>query len=351
MKTYLVVLVLSSIVAWLLTPWARRVAVLVGAVDHPDEARKIHSEPMPRLGGLAVFAGFCSPFPLLYLIHNRVSLTFQEYEKMLLALMIASVLMLGLGIYDDMKGAGAWKKFLVQVCAALVLFLGGFQITELSNPFGKAWTLGPLSLPVTVLWIVGITNAINLLDGIDGLAAGVTACIAIALAVINILNGQIMVALLTLGLAGACLGFLPHNFSPATIFLGDTGSLFLGLILSCIGILSLFKAATATLVAVPILLYGLPIFDTLSVIVGRLRRRAPIFDADKTHLHHRLLGMGWNQREAAFFLYGVTLVMGTIAIDLSLKQSPVTIAFGAFLLAALLTAIRLHHNKRKGDPS
>lgn len=338
MKTYFAILLMSGFVSWILTPLARRVAIAVGAVDHP-ETRKIHSKPMPRLGGLAVFAGFCSPFPLLYLIQNRVSMTFQDHERMILAMLVAALLMLGLGIYDDMKGASAWKKFSIQISAALVLFFGGFQIAELSNPFGPPWKLGWLSAPITVLWIVAITNAMNLLDGIDGLATGVTFCIALALAFINILHGQVMVALLTLCLAGACLGFLPHNFSPATIFLGDTGSLFLGLALACISILSLFKAATATLIAVPILLFGLPLFDTVSVVIGRLWRRAPIFSADKTHVHHRLLRMGWNQREAAFLLYGVTLVMGTIAIDLSLRHSMATIAFGAVLLAALIAAI------------
>jgi len=322
----------------------------VGAVDHP-EARKIHRSPMPRLGGLAVFAGFCSPFPVLYLIHNQVSLTFQNYEKMTLAMLVAALMMLGLGIYDDMKGAGAWKKFTVQIAASLVLFLGGFQITELSNPFGDAWKLGWLALPVTVLWIVGITNAMNLLDGIDGLATGVTFCIALALALINIMQGQIMVALLTLCLAGACLGFLPYNFSPASIFLGDTGSLFLGLALACISILSLFKAATATLIAVPILLFGLPLFDTVSVMAGRIWRGAPVFSADKTHVYHRLLRMGWNQREAAFFLYGFTLVMGTIAIDLSLKHSTATLGFGVLLLSVLIAAMALKSRKKPGNKS
>jgi UDP-GlcNAc:undecaprenyl-phosphate/decaprenyl-phosphate GlcNAc-1-phosphate transferase len=337
-RTYFAILVLSMAAAFLCTPWVRRLAFGWGAVDFPN-ARKIHQVPMPRLGGLAVYFGFWFPWIWFYLVNNRVTATFKDYEKMSLALCLGATAMMLVGMWDDLRGLRAMKKLAAQVAIAVGLYCADFRIVRLSNPFGPAWELGWWSLPVSVLWMVGITNAINLLDGIDGLAAGVTACIALALALINILAGHIVVALLTLCLAGACLGFLPFNFSPAWIFLGDSGSLFIGLVLACIGILSLFKAATATFVLVPLILFGLPLFDTLSVAVGRLLRGVPMFQADKSHVHHRLLRLGLNQRQAAYSLYGVTLALGSVAILLSLQQSPDTLILGGVLVLSLAVAV------------
>lgn len=337
-KTYLATLVLAGLAAYFSTPFVRQLAVRWGAVDRPGP-RKIHAQPMPRLGGLAVFVGFCFPWAGFYLLDNRVTAAFQDYEKLFAALVLGAAAMLGLGIYDDVRGASAPKKLCVQVLVAVGLYLGGYRIARLSALFGGAVELGWLALPVSVLWMVGITNAINLLDGIDGLAAGVTACIALALALINMLAGNIMVALLTLCLAGACLGFLPHNFSPARIFLGDSGSLCIGMILACIGVISLFKAATATFVAVPLLLFALPLFDTTAVMLGRFTRGASIFQADKTHVHHRLLDLGLTQKQAAFLLYSVTAVLGGLAIFLSLRETPsaVLIVSSVVLLVAVIT--------------
>jgi UDP-GlcNAc:undecaprenyl-phosphate/decaprenyl-phosphate GlcNAc-1-phosphate transferase len=347
-KTYIAVLVLSAVASFLFTPLARRVAVVLGAMDLPG-GRKIHAQPMPRLGGLAVFGGFCFPWGFFYLLDNRVTATFQNYEKLFVVLMAGAFVMLALGVVDDVKGLRAAPKFAVQITAAVGLYFGGYQIDELSNPFGPPIQLGWLALPVSVFWIVGVTNAINLLDGIDGLAAGVTACIALSLAVINVLYGNIIVALLTLCLAGACAGFLPYNFAPARIFLGDSGSLFLGLVLSCIGILSLFKAATATFVAVPVILFALPLIDTTSVFVGRLWRGVPVFRGDRTHVHHRLLALGLNHRQAALFLYAITLLLGIAAIALTVRQTPVTLTLGALLLALLLGALGWRWRNRKGE--
>lgn len=319
MRTYFAVLVVSAIASFLLTPLVRRLAFALGAIDMPA-GRKIHAEPMPRMGGLAVFLAFCVPWLGLYLLDNRITAVFQSYEKLFLALVLGSTAMLLLGIYDDLHGANAGQKFTIQVGTSIALFFAGFRIDEVSNPFGPPLQLGWLALPASVLWLVGVTNAINLLDGIDGLAAGVTALIALSLAVINIIGGNILVALLTLCLAGACLGFLPYNFAPARIFLGDTGSLFLGFTLACIGLISLFKGTTASLVFVPVILFGLPLFDTTSVILGRLQRRQPLFQADKSHVHHRLLKTGFDQKQTAFFLYCITLFLGALAVTLSVRQ-------------------------------
>lgn len=321
MRTYFAIFVLSALAAYLATPWARRLAQKLGALDLPSD-RKVHRSPIPRMGGVAVFIGFCLPLGAFYVFQNRVSTIFRTYETPVAALLIAGVAMLFLGIYDDCKGADARKKLCVQIPAALCLyFFGGYRIDILSNPFGEQIELGLFALPLSVLWVVMITNAINLLDGIDGLVPGVTAVIGLSLAIINVIYGNIFIAVLTFSLAGACLGFLPHNFAPAKIFLGDTGSLFIGITLAGISMYSLFKSATATLIAVPLFLFGLPLFDTTAVMIGRMAERRPLFQADKSHVHHRLLDLGLNQRQAAVYLYVVTGLLGALAISMSMETS------------------------------
>lgn len=336
MRTYFSILILSALATFALTPAARWLAFRLGAIDLPNE-RKIHHGAMPRLGGLAVLAGFCFPWIAFYVVDNQVTRTFQDYETLFAVLIVGATAMLALGAYDDLRGARASTKFMFQLLIALFLYFGGYRITTLTNPFGHSLQLGWLSLPVSVLWIVGITNALNLLDGIDGLVAGVTACISLSLALINILAGNVFVALLTLCLAGACLGFLPYNFSPARIFLGDSGSLLIGVVLACIGVISLFKAATATLIIVPLFVFGLPLYDTMTVMLGRARRGQSIFQADKSHIHHRLLALGLNHRQAAYFLYAIKVLLGGVAVLFSLQQSvPMLLAGGALVLAVAL---------------
>lgn len=351
-KTYFAILILSALTSAALVPFVQSLALKIGAVDIPNE-RKIHSLPMPRLGGLAVIAGFFLPWLILYLLDNRVSLEFQNYEKLLLGLTCCTGLILALGIYDDIHGADASKKFVIQILVALILYFLGFEITQISNPFGGSIQLGWLAAPVTVLWIVGIVNAVNLLDGLDGLVSGVTILIALSIGVINMLSDQVVVALMSFSLAGACLGFLPHNFHPAKIFLGDTGSLTIGLILSCIGILSSYKAATATFVATPLsflIIFGLPIFDTSSVIVKRWMRGQPLFLADKSHVHHTLLNRGWKQTKATLFLYLVTICLVGIPVLLTLTKSPVfalSISGGLMLFTLFVMLARKLGRRKK----
>jgi UDP-GlcNAc:undecaprenyl-phosphate GlcNAc-1-phosphate transferase len=316
MRTYIAILILSALASFLATPWARKLAQRLGAVDVPSE-RKIHSQPTPRLGGIAVFIGFCLPLTTFYILQNRVSAIFRNYEKPVGALVLAGIAMLVLGIYDDCRGADARKKFAVQIPAALFLYYFGFRVDILSNPFGQPIHLGWLSLPFSILWILMITNAINLLDGIDGLVPGVTAVIGLSLGIINVVHGNTLIAVLTFCLAGACAGFLPHNFAPARIFLGDAGSLFIGICLAGISMYSLFKGTTATLIVVPLVLFGLPLFDTTSVMIGRFAKGRPLFQADKSHIHHRLLELGLSQRQAALFLYAVTMLLGAISVSMS----------------------------------
>ncbi len=350
-KTYILVLVVSAIGSFWLTPLAAKLAYWWGALDMPN-ARKVHARPTPRLGGVAVVLGFCLPWVAMYTLRNPVALAFQNYEKLFGALLGGVFCMLALGIYDDCKGADASKKFLAQTAIAIGLWIGGFRILAIDNPWGLApIKIGYFSLPLTVLWIVGVTNAINLLDGIDGLVAGVTACIALSLAVINAISGNIITTLLTLALAGACLGFLGHNHSPATIFLGDSGSLTIGLVLACIGVISVFNQGTGAaspILTVPLILFSLPLFDTLRVMVLRMLKGVSIFQADRNHVHHRLLDLGMNHRQAAWTLYAVAGSTGLLAIVLSLLdgvQQVVVSAVFAAILAGLYGAWRLRVRK------
>lgn len=352
-NTYLGILVLSALAAFWLTPVAAWLAFKIGAVDLPNE-RKVHSHAMPRLGGVAVFLGFLISLGAVPLLQNQIAAELRNYESLFVALLLGSTAMLALGIYDDVKGADASKKFIAQVAIATGLYFGGFRIDTILNPFGDPFQLGLFGLPLTVLWIVGVTNAVNLLDGIDGLVSGVTACMALSLAVINILSNNVLVSLLNLALAGACLGFLPHNHAPARIFLGDSGSLTIGLLLSCIGVISLFGGRSpdvqgaSSLITVPLLLFALPLFDTARVMYHRWRRNVSIFQADKNHVHHHLLAMGLSHRQAAWSLYGVALVTGLLSIVLSLLGKSGQLFLSALFAAlavgfTILWRIRLRH--------
>lgn len=354
-KTYLVMFLVSAVGSFALTPVAMRIAHRIGAVDIPSP-RKIHKVPMPRLGGLAVFLGFFLPWGGLYLLHNHIALAFQNYEILFLALAIGTSCMLALGTFDDIRGADAVQKFLVQIAVACLLWSAGFRISSFSSPFGSPIPLHPaLSLPITVLWIVGVTNAINLLDGIDGLVAGVAAVIGLSLAIINIISQNPILALLTIALTGASLGFLPYNYSPARIFLGDSGSLTIGMVLSCIGVLSVFgepgKSGANPLITVPLILFGLPLFDTFRVMVKRFLAGTPIFQADKNHVHHQLLKMGLSQKQAAWTLYSVAALTGMMAVILTTQPTDRQFVLSAFFALLSVVAYSLwRYAQRQVDP-
>ncbi len=241
-------LVIGMLVSFAMTPLAIRLAFLLGAVDQPNE-RKIHSSPMARLGGLSVVAGFSAPWFALYFLDNRVARIFVLNEGLIFSLLVCGIIMFCVGAVDDITQLSPQRKLLFQILVASGMYLAGFRIRELSIPFGEPLHLGWFSAPLTVLWIVGLTNATNLLDGMDGLVAGVAAVLALSLAMINIMGGNTVITLLTFCLAGATLGFLPYNFSPARIFLGDSGSLFVGVTIAGISTLSFFHADSTTAVA------------------------------------------------------------------------------------------------------
>ena len=303
-------LVVAFLVAVITTPVVKNLAFKMGAVDVPKDNRRMHDHPIPRMGGLAIFLGF-----LLSV------LVFLDLNNQLRGMLLGSVIIVVLGIFDDIYSLKAMFKFCVQIAAALVAALSGNVIDTLSNPnvFSRNlyWDLGWLSIPVTVLWIVAITNAVNLIDGLDGLACGVSAIGSMTLLVISLAISDGPVAILMAALTGGCLGFLPYNMNPAKIFMGDTGSTFLGFILAVVSIQGLFKLYTIISFAVPFLILGLPIFDTAFAFIRRIAHGQSPMHADRSHIHHRLIDMGLNQKQAVATLYVISAILGLSAVVLT----------------------------------
>ena len=301
---------LAAVVSFLATPLVKTLACKVGAIDVPKDNRRMHKKPVPRLGGLAIFLGFMVSI-----------LLFVRIDHQLRGILLGASIIVVLGVVDDMSPLRAYFKFCVQVAAALVAVFHGVVIEILSNPNVFAnnpyWELNWLSIPITVLWIVGITNAVNLIDGLDGLACGVSTISAVSMLVIALLVSEGAVALVMASLVGACLGFMPYNRNPAKMFMGDTGSTFLGYILATISIQGLFKYYAIVSFAVPFLILGLPMFDTLFAIIRRLAHGQNPMAPDRGHIHHRLIDMGLNQKQAVAALYVISSILGLSAVVLT----------------------------------
>jgi len=306
----------ALLVALILTPVVKNLAVKMGAVDDPkhekNPERRMHSHPIPRMGGLAIFLGFILSV-----------LIFVPMTPQLRRILLGGVIIVVLGIFDDIYDLSAKLKLLVQIIAALIVTVGkeGLAIEALSNPnifsADPYWHLGWLSIPVTVVWIVAMTNAVNLIDGLDGLSCGVCTISSMTLLVIALLLGEPQVALLVAALVGGCLGFLPYNMNPAKIFMGDTGSTFLGFILACISVQGLFKMYTLISFVVPFLIFGLPIFDTCFAFIRRIAHGQSPMHPDRGHVHHRLIDMGFSQKQAVAVLYVITAILGLSAVVLT----------------------------------
>ena len=301
-NTILVAFIVAFIITFSLTPFVKKLAFQIGAVDIPKDNRRMHKKPTARMGGLAIYIGFIVS-----------ALLFSEIESAIAGILIGSTIIVILGIFDDIYALSAKIKLLFQLAAALCPIIAGVQIDFIKVPsiisdYGYIG-LGWLAIPVTLIWIVGITNAINLLDGLDGLACGVSSISALTLLFIAIIVGEPAVAFVTSALAGACFGFLPYNFNPAKLFMGDTGALFLGFMLSTVSVQGLFKGYAVISIAAPILILGLPIFDTTSAIIRRLKNHQPIMSPDRGHLHHRLVDAGFSQKQAVSIIYILCLIL------------------------------------------
>ena len=303
-------LLVAIAVSFLMCPLVKSFAYKIGAIDVPKDNRRMHKKPVPRLGGLAIFMGFMVSI-----------LLFASIDHEMQGILLGAVIIVVLGVVDDMTPLRAYFKFFVQIVAALVAVFHGVVIETLSNPniFSQSpyWNLGWIAIPVTVLWIVGITNAVNLIDGLDGLACGVSTISALTMLVIALLVSESGVAVIMASLVGACLGFMPYNRNPAKMFMGDTGSTFLGYILATISIQGLFKYYAIVSFAVPFLILGLPMFDTLFAIIRRLAHGQNPMAPDRGHIHHRLIDMGLNQKQAVAALYVVSSILGLSAVVLT----------------------------------
>lgn len=307
MDSIKILTIVSVVISFILTPFIKNFAIRINAVDIPKDKRKIHKKPIPLLGGMAIYISF-----VITMLLKEGSLGKSEIG----ILIGATIIVIG-GLIDDLKDIRPWQKLLFQVSAAVVLILFGVEIAVVTNPFPSNslfLKLGWLSIPITIFWVVGITNAINLIDGVDGLAAGVAFICSATIFIIAALNGRREAALLTAILSGAIFGFLPYNFNPASIFMGDTGAQLLGFLLSAISLKGTIKSATAFAIAVPILAFGLPIYDTLFAMIRRKINGKPIMQADRGHLHHRLLDMGLSQKQVVIIMYLTSAVLGGISI-------------------------------------
>ena len=340
-------LLTALVVSFLMTPVVKSFAYKVGAIDVPKDARRMHHKPIPRLGGLAIFAGFM--VSILLFVDIRLNPQMQS-------ILLGAVIIVVLGVVDDIMALPAKLKFVVQIAAALIPALNGVSIQALSNPnifSGNAyWVLDWLSIPITVLWIVGITNAVNLIDGLDGLANGVSAISAATVLVIALICSETQVAIVMAALVGACVGFLPYNLNPAKIFMGDTGSTFLGFILASVSIQGLFKFHMIISFAVPFLMLGLPIFDTCFAILRRVSKGQSPMTPDRGHIHHRLIDMGFSQKQAVAVLYIISAILGLSAVVLTTSGVFKAMLFLVALCAAggLAAGLFLTHNDGRHTP-
>jgi UDP-GlcNAc:undecaprenyl-phosphate/decaprenyl-phosphate GlcNAc-1-phosphate transferase len=342
MRSATIAFILSMLSAALLTPWVRKLALRIGAVDHALSSRKIHGRPIPRLGGLAIAGAFYAPLLGLIVFQSGVGALFLAQKNLAIGLIVGGSAIVLLGVYDDLRGAGAGRKFAVQFAVAGMMYALGFRIEILANPFGTPFNIGWLGLPLTLLWIVGIVNAMNLIDGLDGLAGGVALVAVTATMLISVQRDNALMTLFCAALGGSILGFLFYNFNPASIFMGDTGSMFLGFILATTSIQTSQKASTTVAVLVPLALLGVPILDTLLAVSRRAMRGRPLFRADREHIHHRLLAIGLSQRQAVLVLYGVCLLSGATALILTLASSRlITVTLGAVAVISFVFLRRL----------
>lgn len=334
MLDILIPLFVSLFLSLILTPLVRKLAYKIGAVDVPKDDRRVHKEPMPLIGGLA-----------LYISMVIVSLIFLPLDRFLISIILGSSVIVISGIIDDTRGMSPKLKLIFQLIAGTILILGDVKIDFITNPFSKSNVLLYLkwfSIPITLFWIVGITNTLNLIDGLDGLAAGVAAISSLSLMLVAAKFGYNNIIILSAILAGGCLGFLPYNFNPAKIFMGDTGSLFLGFMLAAISIEGVMKSVAAIAVVVPILILGVPIFDTTFAIFRRLLSGKSIMAADKSHLHHKLLDKGFSQKKTVLILYGISGVFGIFAVIIARANSRQALYLSGIIFAiSLIVAAKI----------
>ncbi|MDP8313978.1 MAG: MraY family glycosyltransferase [Candidatus Celaenobacter antarcticus] len=319
-----------------------------GIIDYP-RGRRIHKVPTPKSGGISLFIGLIvSQFVL-------VLLGVQEFNNLFIGLICGGFLMLVLGLLDDIYNLRPWEKLVAEVIIALFMILLGFKIRLITNPFGPSVNVGVLSIPLTIIWFLLIINSINLIDGLDGLAAGIAAIVTLTLSIASIVCCNIFIAYFAFSIFGNCLAFLKYNFHPAKIFLGDTGSLFLGFNIAAISVAGniQFKGTTAMTMLIPIIVLFIPLFDTILAIIRRLKSSNSLFEADKNHLHHKMLDIGLPYKTVVLIGYFLTFLFGIISMGFLLVDKKILfslcVILGAIILIILFNIIKrdffkLHKN-------
>lgn len=302
-------IIFAGLLSFTLTPPVRVLAHKLNAIDVPADNRRMHKKPIPRMGGLAIFVAFAVAV-----------LIFSDINKELCGLLVGAIIIVIIGMLDDIYRLNAWLKLIVQIVAAIIPVLFGISI-DFINFFGKYVVFnGIFSSIITVIWIVAVTNAVNLIDGLDGLACGVSTISAFSIMTFALIQLNYSVALIVAILAGSCLGFLPYNRNPARIFMGDTGALFLGYTLSVVSVVGLFKFDAFVSFWIPFLIFALPLADTAFATLRRIINRRPIFSPDRGHFHHRLIDVGFTQKQAVSVLYAVSALFSISAITFSEKK-------------------------------
>ena len=324
--------IVALIISYATTPLTIRLAFKINALDVPKDTRRMHKKPTPRIGGLAIVYGF-----LISVCCFASFIVDGELNKSLIGILSGALIVAVLGFLDDLKPKSAILKFVIQIIAAAIPVICGVRVIAVANPFNELMITVPtwLSYAGSIFWIVGVTNAVNLIDGLDGLAAGVSSIASVALLSILLMqhNVNATIIILAAALAGACFGFLPFNFNPAKTFMGDVGATFLGFILACVSIQGPFKTYVAF--AIPFMILGLPIFDTLFAIIRRLIKGQGIMTPDRGHLHHRLIDMGFSHRSTVIILYGLSAILAISAIVLFISDFIRTLVL--ILAIALIT--------------
>lgn len=315
MNTYLTLFAIALLSSLFLTPVLRRAAQRLGWVDTPSDGRRLHTLPVPRVGGVAIYCSVGLALAALPFVDNRVTEVLGQSRREVVAVLLSSTFVFAYGLFDDLVGAKAKWKFIAQGAAALLLFALGVRIHAVTVPL-----VGPFEIPTilslifTLVWVIGISNAFNLIDGLDGLATGAALFASLVMAAASLVNGRPLVTVVSLALVGALTGFLRYNFNPASIFLGDSGALFTGFLLAALSITGTQKASTAVAVAIPLMAFALPVIDTGFAVARRFISGQPLFEGDREHIHHKLLERGWSQRRVAFALYGACALFALVAM-------------------------------------
>ena len=336
MKTYFSLFLIATFASLIITPLIRRLCQRFQMLDVPLDNRRLHQTGIPRLGGAAIYLSCVIALSALFFTDNNLTLALRGYASDFLIVLLPATLVLLLGIYDDLRGTNAAVKFLVLGLIASLFYALGGRIETLPIPFVGAFHLHPVvGYLITVFWLVGIANAFNLIDGMDGLASGAALFSSMVILVLSLARDHPFSIVVTLVLCGALVGFLRYNFNPASIFLGDSGALFIGFLLAALSVVGVQKATTAVAVITPILAFGLPVVDTGVTMARRMISGRPIFEGDSEHIHHMLLARGWSQRRVVLILYGVCALFGLLATGSMATSSPM-IALVLFVISVVV---------------